>query len=71
MKTNTEIWAMMKDNDFVKADEAIRQRLAATNLNIKQQDALMYYAYEQGHSAGQYEVCLVAMNLLNDIAEAK
>lgn len=71
MKSNEEIFKLMKEKKFKDADVAIRERLAATNLTEKQASALMYYAYEQGHSAGEYEVLLVAFGLLTEIAEAK
>jgi len=45
--------------------------LKATNFTAKQSEALMYYAYEHGHSAGKDEVLNIAMTLLLDIAEAK
>ena len=71
MKTNIEIWALMKDELYDYAEEAIRERFTATHLTPAQINAMMYYAYEHGHYAGRYEVCLIAMGLLTEIAEAK
>ena len=69
MKTNDEIWAMIKANDFQSADIANRER-AVKHLTPKQVNGMIYYAHCTSHSFGDYEVCTIALNLLTDIAEA-
>ncbi len=71
IKTNEDIWNLIQNKNFDEAEKSIKERMALTNLNPAQISALMYRAYEEGHSAGRYEVCALAMNFLNDIAEAK
>jgi hypothetical protein len=71
VKSNDEIWNLINTHQFKEADIAIRERLAATNLTEPQASALMYYAYERGHSSGEHEVLNFAMELLTSIAEAK
>ena len=69
-KSNDAIWDMINSKQYAEAEVAIRERLSASNLTPKQVGALMYYAYDHGHSSGDYEVLLIAMNLLNEIVEA-
>jgi hypothetical protein len=71
MLTNQEIHDLINNERYEEADNAIRERLAATGVRDKVASAAMFYAYEHGHSAGEDETLRIALNLVTDVFEAK
>jgi hypothetical protein len=57
------------DENYKKADAAMRELFIRKGATEKQTQRTMYYAYEHGHSAGNYEIILIAKELLYIFSE--
>lgn len=69
-KSDDGIRKAMREKRYDNALSAIRARIRKTGVSDKVANAAMYYAYEQGHSCGEYEVCNIAYNMLIEVFEA-